>query len=216
MHPDVKMKKRLDYTRRVKRKDQCKKANTGEGPCRGAVVAHGLCESHLADTDREWIGNKLLFQKLGTECDCRLGGLQDKFDFIKKGGVTEAFLQKRNENNRKEGRKEEKNFEMSVEENAFLAHGEHGEKCKMVHKCILNTRINPRYDDELPKEAETKDADGPQERRQQELLHKKQRRHIELPEPVRKSPLATNNLLEDTDGLILRGATQSISALSMR
>ena len=39
----------------------------------------------------------------------------------------------------------------------------------------------------------------------------------------RKSPLATKNLLEDTDGLrrppfypFLRGATQSISALSMR
>ena len=31
----------------------------------------------------------------------------------------------------------------------------------------------------------------------------------------RKSPLATKNLLEDTDGL-LRGATQSISDLSMR
>ena len=37
---------------------------------------------------------------------------------------------------------------------------------------------------------------------------------------VRKSPFATKNLLEDTDGLrrppLLRGATQSISALSMR
>ena len=35
--------------------------------------------------------------------------------------------------------------------------------------------------------------------------------------PVQKSPLATNNLLEDTDGLRrpphLRGATQSISVL---